>query len=187
MLASLSEVKSYLWIDPSDTSQDTLLTSLLGAADAFVKSYTGRDFEQQDYTHIFNWKGEYEFLLRQYPVTDPMTSFQYNSWTLSNPVWSNFDPDSYRLEPENGKIWMTFTLPKWLQNIRAIYEAWYAPEDIPEDVKQSVIQLTAFYFNSSKSDGIKSESVDGTGVVYDNMIPMSIKLTLNRYKNVSTF
>jgi len=193
MLVTLQQVKDYLGI--IDTDSDTLLTSLLTSADALVKSYTGRDFEEETYTHLFNWKWEYEFLLKQYPVS-VLTSFKYNTGSFSSPVWTDFDAESYKLEPENGKIWMMFSLPKWIQNIQAIYTAWYVwysewppivESEIPAEISQAVIQLTAYYYNWSKSDWIKSENVDWTWVVYDKTIPTNINLILNRYKNVQTF
>lgn len=187
MIASLQEVKDYLGI--TDNSQDTLLTSLLESADALVKSYTGRDFEEQTYTHLFNWKGELEFLLKQYPVS-VLTSFQYNTGSFSTPSWTDFDQDSYKPDPETGIVWSMFNIPKWIQNIRAVYTAWYTAEDMPGDIKNAVIKLTATYYNWSKSDGIKSESVDWASLVYDktmDWIPSDILLVLNRYKNVQIF
>ena len=182
MLATLSNVKDYLGI--TDTDSDTLLTSLLTAADALVKSYTGRDFEEKTYTHYFNWKWENEFLLKQYPVS-VLTTFQYNTGSFSSPTRTNFDADSYKLEWENGRVWMMLNMPKWVQNIKAVYIAWYTT--VPADISQVTIQLTAYYYNSSKSDWIKSENVDWTWVVYDKSIPNTISLILNRYKNVQTF
>lgn len=47
MLVSLSKLKSYLKI--TDTTNDTLLSSLIDQASVFIESYTGRKLEAQDY------------------------------------------------------------------------------------------------------------------------------------------
>jgi len=183
MLATLADVKSYLSI--SDTTQDTLLTSLLTSADAFVKSFTGRDFEQKTYTHLFNWKWENKLILKQYPVIS-LTSFKYNTGSFSVPNYVSFYIDTYKVDPEVWQIWTMFNIPKWIQNIQVIYSAWYV--NIPEEIKQAVIKLTATYFNWSKTDWLVSESIDWASLTYEkNSIPTDILLILNRYKNVQVF
>ena len=182
MLATLQEVKDYLWI--TDTSEDTVLTSLLNSSDNIIKSLTWRDFEATNYTEYYNWKWENEFLLNQYPV-NTLTSFQYNTGTFSNPVWTDFDEDNYKLEQWGFKIWLNFSLNKWVQNIKVVYDAWYST--IPWDLKLATIQLTAYFFNWRKSDWISSEWVDGASVVYDKKMPKEIDLIIKKYRNVQSF
>lgn len=184
MLATLQEVKNYL--DITDSDSDTVLTQLLAAADAYIKTYTNRNLESDTFTEYKNGKGELELLLNEYPVTT-LTSFQYNSGTLSTPVWSDFDEDSYKLDPEPWKIWQVSPLVKWLQNIKLIYTAWFITA--PKDLSQAAVQLTAFYFNWKESDGIKSENVDWVSLSYADKktVPTTILTTLNLYKNVQTF
>lgn len=188
MLASVQNIKDYLGI--TDDNQNQFLEDLLISANSVSKNYTGRDFEQQNYIHYFNWKWESEFLLKQYPVS-ALISFQYNAWSLSIPVWTDFDANNYKLEPENGKIWLTFSLPKWIQNIKTVYTAWYSNESSQYlELKQAIIQLAAFYYNTSKSDWISSESIDWASLTYEkniNWIPNNILFILNRYKNVQVF
>ena len=50
MLADLPAIKTYLRVQSTDTSQDALLTQLLGIADAQVKRFCKRKFELENWT-----------------------------------------------------------------------------------------------------------------------------------------
>jgi len=181
MLANLAELKSYLWITDSD--EDTLLTALLWQADAFIKSYTGRDLEANDYAdELYSWKAEREFLLKQFPVNS-LTSFKYNTGTLWTPVWEAFDEDSYRLDEETWRIYLAFNLVRGFQNIQVNYNAWF--ETVPADLNLAEIRLAAYYFNTRNADWIVSESVDGASVRYDvKKTPDDILAILENYKAI---
>jgi hypothetical protein len=66
VLSTLAAVKLLLGV--TDSSQDALLTQELTAADAAVKSYCKRDFEQASYTDYLSGNNNRDLLLRQRPV-----------------------------------------------------------------------------------------------------------------------
>lgn len=98
MLVSLSKLKSYLQI--TDTTNDTLLSSLIDQASVFIESYTGRKLVAQDYDVRMDGHGENEFLFPQYPV-NTLASFQYNAGTIGTQVWENYNEDNYFLDNES--------------------------------------------------------------------------------------
>lgn len=68
MLSDIVQLKNFLSISLSDTSQDNTLNALLSAADAAVKRYCKRDFEKTIYTEYpFRLNGE-AVVLEQTPV-----------------------------------------------------------------------------------------------------------------------
>lgn len=182
MLTTLDSVKTFLGI--TGTTDDDLLNSLIGSASEFVKSYTWRDLEATDYTHFFDWKAEREFILRQYPV-NTLTSFEYNTWTISTPERTEFDVDLYALRPDPGIINYWCYIPRGFQNIKVIYNAWYVT--IPAELELATNKMVWLYYNTRTSTWVKSESVDGASITYDNNsvgIPLDINVILNKYKNV---
>ena len=182
MLATLNEVKTQLWITWTD--QDTLITQLLWQADGFIKKYTQRVLEAISLTEYYNWEWQNILLLKEYPV-NTLTSFQKNTWTFGNPVYENFDIDSYTLLWEAWEIYLKCWLIKWVQNIKVVYNAWFTT--IPKDLNWACIQLVWYYLNTKNSQWVSSESVDGASISYNNAptIPSEIIQTLELYKKNS--
>lgn len=180
--ATLEDLKEYLGITDSD--DDALLNSLIEQATAFIQSYTWRDLIAKDYTdQEYNWEGQREFILDQFPVNS-LTSFQYNTWTLWNPIWSDFDPDTYKLDPKVWKIFLGFNLLRGFQNIRVTFNAGYDP--IPADIEFATIKIAAWNYNTRNADWIVSESVDGASIRFgeNKKVSEEVLLILDPYKNV---
>jgi len=68
-LTTLAQIKSFLNVPTTVTSQDAWLSALLLAADASIKQYCGRNFEQATYTEFYSGNGTKFLTLRQRPVT----------------------------------------------------------------------------------------------------------------------
>ena len=65
-LATRADLKTLL--SKTTTAEDALFDLILAAADAAVKTYCGRDFEQATYTDYYSGTGRRELVLRQRPV-----------------------------------------------------------------------------------------------------------------------
>lgn len=68
MLTTLASVKTAIGIPTSDTTQDALLTQLIGQCDAAMKTWLGRPIEQATYTEWYSGKGTAQLRLYQYPA-----------------------------------------------------------------------------------------------------------------------
>lgn len=200
-LATLDDLKLYLWINDTgwnpelvtwdednwdiaydNTTQDGLLQILLDWAIAFVESYTGRTFDSDEYEEYIDGNAQREIILDHYPVTE-LTSIEYDNWTLSTPDREDVDVDSYKLIPKSGRILLTFCLIRGFQNYKVTYTAGYATA--PDDLKMATLKLAATYYNNTKSDWIKSESVSWDELVYDTKeVPSDILIILNLFRNV---
>lgn len=66
MLLAVPQLKTLLGITGSQ--EDARLGSLLAAADSWVKSYTGRDFERRTYTEFYSGNNTQSIVLRHRPV-----------------------------------------------------------------------------------------------------------------------
>jgi hypothetical protein len=84
------------------------------------------------------------------------------------PVWENFDTEVYRLELGQGQIVILCHIPKWIGNIKIVYKAGYATGSVPKDIVIALKRLIAYLWRSRTTAGIKSESIDGSSVTYQD-------------------
>lgn len=182
MLVSLAKLKNYLKI--TDTTNDTLLSSLVDQASVFIESYTGRKLEAQDYNVRMDGHGENEFLFPQYPI-NTLTSFQYNTGNIGIPVWENYSTDGYFLDSETGIFSLTFGIHKGIKNIKVVCNAGY--DTIPEDLQRACMQIATYYYSQAgkTTSQVKRERVDGAEIEYDTSIggiEQDSYVILNKYK-----
>jgi len=181
MLTTLQSLKDYLKITTSD--DDSLLTSAIEQASSFITDYCNREFEAQDYQKRMDWHGEDEFILDHFPVNS-LSSFQYNTGTLGNPIWEDYDTDSYMLDNEKGIISLTCPIHRGIKNIKVEYNAGYIV--IPADIQRACIRIASYIYNwAGRKTGVKKEQVDGASIEYDTTgegIEKEIYMILNKYK-----
>lgn len=179
-MITLAELKTYLGI--SWTDQDDLLQIFVDSANDWVKSYLGKNIKADDYVDIKNGDWQRYILLDNYPVNS-ITSFEYNGWTLDVADWVELDKSRYELDPDVGKIFLTFYKHRWFQNYRISYNAWYT--SIPSDLKLATLKIASRYFNNINSDGIQREKVAGDSITFESEnISNDVLAILNNYKDV---
>lgn len=153
MIASLSDVKTALLI--SGTTDDTLLTNLLSAADAFVAQHTGRDFAGGTYTEA-HAAGTSVLFLANYPVTS-VTSVKVDS---SRAFGSDTlrDADTYVLHADRGVIESLtgpFLAPRggvrddWPGAVQVVYAT--ATGAVPAPVQEAFYQLIGHWYRQAKT------------------------------------
>ena len=76
MLTTLSSVKTQAGINPSDTSQDLQLNSLINGCNDYIKRYLNRDIEQTVYSEIYSGDNSSILMLRQFPVISIQSIYQ---------------------------------------------------------------------------------------------------------------
>ena len=79
MLTTLTDVKNFLGVALTDTTQDALLTMLMGDATAVIDNFTKRRLEQDTYTEYYSGNGSRFVILKQRPV-----------WSVLN-VWLDYN------------------------------------------------------------------------------------------------
>lgn len=131
MYSTLSEFKAYLWIDVSDTSQDTLLTNILNSAESklnhlcWVESFSSWTFTQTiEKRWIFDTARWLEFYLRNKPVSAitklNWTAYEWTKWI------------DYLILYDRRAVFKKLPLNDWWM-LDVEYSAWYST--IPDDLK----------------------------------------------------
>lgn len=131
MYSTLAEFKAYLWIDISDTSQDTLLTNILNSAElklnhlCWVESFSSWTYEQTiESRWIFDTSRWLEFYLRNKPVSAiTKLNWENYSWTK----WID-----YLILYDRRAVFKKLPLNDWWM-LDVEYSAWYST--IPDDLK----------------------------------------------------
>lgn len=182
MLISLDTLKDYLKI--TNTQDDDILTANIKAATQYIQNYTWRSIELKDYTDIRDWQGERELILKDFPIKT-LSSYQNNTWSFWVPIWSDFDVNNYALNKEQWIIRSLFQVPRWFQNIKIVYQAWY--DVVPEDIQYACIKIATLMYTWAwkLKQNIKKESLDWASVEYDlerQGLEREIFLILDNYK-----
>lgn len=176
--ATLSQLKTWLSIDSSITSDDALLQQLLDGATQLVKTYCNRDFARQTYTERFiNKKPGRQVLLGNHPVLT-VSSFKVNGRELSVSTGQHifgytFDNLGIRL------IGYAVMKDDWLD---VTYEAGF--DVIPDDLINCVMKIAGVWYKEKDRIGISSKTVQVETVTFNNNIPSDVKMVLNQYKAV---
>lgn len=68
-LTTLSDLKAFISPNPSDTSMDALLSSLITSASTFIARYCNRNFIVASFTEVRDGNSRCTLLLKNYPVT----------------------------------------------------------------------------------------------------------------------
>lgn len=73
-LTNLGDLKAFLSIPSGDTTQDALLTLLIGQVSALIETSLGRKLSQATYTELYSGNGQPLLPLRQRPVQMPVVA-----------------------------------------------------------------------------------------------------------------
>lgn len=151
MYSTLEQFKQYLWIDSSDTSQDTLLTSILNTANSKLNNLCWVDsFEKWTYKQTIETRWIYEssrwleFFLKNKPVL----SIDKMNWETYDWVkWTD-----YLVIYDRRIIARKIPLNDWWM-VEIEYTAWY--ETIPDDLKLLEMMIACWLL----PDTLKAQSM----------------------------
>jgi len=164
---TLEEVKSYLRLDPTDTSEDALLLLMIEAASDFCQKYTKLTF----FTTTFDTFRDIfsaTFQIRKYPVQS-VTEIEFTPKGQTPIV---IDPSNYTLLPSTLSFpyvemnAIESVLPSvflCLLTIRIRFVAGFGddPSDIPAGLRLGMLQhIAAMYENRGDCSGCDSKSCE---------------------------
>lgn len=178
-------LKTYLGI--SETTDDTLLGTLITAAQAMIDAHCRQTFEASaDTTRYF----------------DPTTQVQGRTLFLDMPlcaITSVTNGNSvvvtsgqYVTEPRNGTPWHRLTLKSdnavaWTytsapENAIAIVGKWAYSTTAPADIAQTTIRLAAYLYRQRDNAGDLDRAIIGTsGILLPAALPKDIQTLLRPY------
>lgn len=150
--STLAQFKSYLWIDTSDTSQDTLLSSILNSANSKLNHICGvDDFSQGSHTQTIEkrWIFETARWLEFYLKNKPVSSINKLNW--ENYSWTKWT--DYLILYDRRVIFKQLTLnDRWMLEVE--YTAWY--QTIPDDLKIMEMMLWSWMYQEHNYEWVQS-------------------------------
>lgn len=179
-LTSLDNVKGWLGLtDASMTEDDALLSRLITAASAFIRSYTNREITSQTYIETRDGTGGNRLMFKNTPVIS-VSSLLINGQPIppGDPVSAPGYFFSQTMLMLNG-----YGFGRGLGNVVISYAAGLA--DVPSDLEQACIELVGMRFREKDRIGMASKAMAGetTSFITKDM-PSSVATVLNQYKRV---
>lgn len=190
MYSSLAQFKWYIWIDTSDTSQDTLLTTFLNTANlkinnlCWVDSFaSGTHTQKIEKRWIYDTPRWLEFYLKNKPVA-----------SIDKLNWENYDwvlGTDYLVLYDRRCIFKTLTLNDWWM-LEVTYTAWY--QTIPYDLQLMEMMLASGMRQEHNNEWVQSyrlwdeqitfgsKNWNGSEMSPDDLY-FSFTTLLNKYKN----
>jgi hypothetical protein len=93
----------------------------------------------------------------------------------------------FNLFPDTGKIYYSCKIPKGIKNVTCSFTAGYSADDMPEDLKFGVKQLTQYLLQkyNEQSYGLERFNVNDIEKVFSkNSIPNEVAMIIWKYKRV---
>ncbi|HEY2245694.1 MAG TPA: hypothetical protein VGH47_16000 [Xanthobacteraceae bacterium] len=160
-LATLAEIKLMLGIQPTDTTEDALLSMWITAYSDVIATLCRRVFAKEQVEE--SWRGDLmpfntdngRVFLTHYPVADP------DLLTVTAPDGSTIASTGYELENRSGKL-QFFNAAAWSEPIRITYSGGYLlPDEAPPALKQALgllVQNARIWQSRALTSGVRSIS-----------------------------
>jgi hypothetical protein len=188
---STANVKVYLGI--SETTDDTLLATLIGAAQAAIDSYCRQTFEASaDSTRTFDPTCVYGYVRGRTLFLDyPLCAIT----TVTNGDTNVISSSNYVTEPRNVAPWYALTLKAsattiwtWTttpENSISILGKWAYSTSAPADVVQATTRLAAFLYYQ-RDNGLDLDRIIQTagGVALPPDLPRDVTKLLAPYRRL---
>lgn len=163
-IITLSDAKAWIGIDPSDTSQDTVLQVMIDAVDNIIKDYTEAEFSPQTVVGEVLDGGRSDTVV---PKNSPIISVQHlyvNVWPDGS-GGSEVPATEYIAEKDCVVLRWQVT-PKGRGLVKLDYTWGYG--SVPGPVKQAALLSVEALYNrkNRKSIGISSRSKEGESESY---------------------
>jgi len=158
---TLEQVKAHLRLDHAD--EDNYLIFLIQSATEAVQNYTGRAWITQTWQKMSYQRQRYSNRISKQPVLPIAISLPYPPLLKINSIIGTgmdkipLEIKKYELKFNGGltivEIHQAFT------KIEITYDAGYGdrPEDIPTDIRQAILQLTALFYQKRQSFPLDDE------------------------------
>lgn len=199
-LTTVERLKNRLGISAGVISFDTVLGEIVATVTDYIeRGCGGRRFLQMSYTQEiydgYNLDGTFKknLILRHAPMAAAPSSFQYRTGTKSNPVWIDFQIDTYQEILYQGIV--RVGLPPGWQNIRISYIAGYlinfaaefdkTQHTLPFDLSDLCERLATKVFKHRESEGKDTESFNGSSVKWSDFTDDRDELIMQNHSRPS--
>lgn len=187
--ANATDLKTYLNID--EATDDSLLDTLLAAAQQAIDSYCARVFEKStDETRYFDAYRDVEG--RTLYLDRDLCSIT----TITNGDGVEVAANEYVTEPRNGapydrirllssssKSWTYITDP---ENAISIVGRWAYATSAPDDISHACVRLAAYYYRQRDAQVFDTTATPELGVItIPQGMPADVKILLDPYRRLS--
>ncbi len=183
-LITLADAKLYLGISTGTTSYDERFNDLINSVSWCFNDETGRKLKSRSITEYRDGDGSTQMFTNEYPITSNTTDIDIRVDTDRDyDTGDKVDSTSIIIYSTPGRIVLDGeTFETGAQSVKIVYTAGYTT--IPYDLAYAAKEYLRVLWNKEKTNriGIKSESVSGGSLSYEEGIPYTIRKTLNKYK-----
>lgn len=161
-LLTPEDIQAALNIDLSTPNGQTLATSLIAAAVAYVEQAVGYPLEEAETVTYFDGD-DYRLWL---PTSAPV-----NNLVLSthNSITGAYDPiDAFYIRHSGtSEVYTSLSLPRGFQSVRATYTTGWTAATLPAGLKQALIDLVGLKLQevANFSSNLDDPAGDGPGAV----------------------
>jgi hypothetical protein len=200
--ATVGEVEEFAGLAGTDSSTTNFISNLLTRTTKIIQEYLGRNIFQQTLTEYHSGDGKARYLIaREYPIIsvtsihdDPDRVFGSDSLLDSS--------EDYIIagdgETENPGVIIRRDGAHFLlgdRNVKLVYVAGYATDDIPASIKQAQIELVTYmYQNRGRNIGVRNFRLGSYAIGYDredggggsgkkSYIPKELQSLLDSYRD----
>jgi hypothetical protein len=194
-LTTLENVKSYLGISLTDTSDDSFINLLIADVQATVENYCHRHFDVNTYTseqHNINHK----IFPKETPIKNVTKIIRLDD-NIDNTVPDDNGMNNYRIFPSYVELldYKYVTMGDRLKYVNSeesyveiTYTAGY--DTPPADLSLAATKLVVLEYKDSRENrlGVEQEREGDVQYIYskkDSEMPLNISSVLDRYKRVS--
>lgn len=198
-LTTVERLKNRLTIPTATTGFDVFLSEIVASCTNYIERVCNRKFIQTSYTNELydgsNVDGSDKevLILKNSPLSTAPSSFQYRTGAKSNPVWVDFQIDTYQEVLTTGYI--RVGLPPGFQNIRVSYIAGFlidfahefdiTKHTLPFEISDLCERLCTARFKKRDSEGRDSESYAQSTVKWSDFISDSDREILANHTRLS--
>ncbi len=183
---TVADLKTYLGVEQSNTTDDALLTALIARAQAMIDAQVGRTFEAAaDTVRYFTYADVDGAMLWLSGDCAQITSIiNGDSTTLSaSQYWPqpvNMTPYfGVKLKPQYGLAW-----DGWTNDI-AVTGRWAYSVAAPADIVQACIRLAAWLYRQRDNAQADQVVVAGNATVLPAALPSDVATILTQYRRLT--
>lgn len=178
-IVTLAQAREWCLQDAADGSRDAVVELAADAASERIERETSRVFKARTLTETYNADGTASVLyLRRFPVR-LVLSLTINGATVTD--------DRFVLDGADGRLFLTSggPFPRGVQHISVMYEAGYEDEDLPSDVVEMALQLTARLFKMRTKGGsmFQQVTIGGNSFAVRDELPKDMVKALERLRD----
>ena len=179
-LTTLANVKEWLGIPPATTTNDALLTRMIGAASDYIQTWLNRTFAIGPYSEVRDGSGGDRFMFGNYPVST-VSSVKVD-W-LSVPASPGNGMPGYVFDGTTLTLLGGYRFSRAKSNVQVDYTAGFATT--PKEVEQACIELVGLRYREMDRIGMVSKTLAGETITFTQKdFSDSIETTLTNYKKV---